>query len=281
MVQLSFKTKILMLELIPLVLVSIAVTMLAIYQATQLGQRNLKLFKEKIYDSRRAELKNYVELALTSVDHLYQGEARFDPKSQELAKTIFRNLRYGSDGYIFVYDYEGTNLVLPTKPHVEGKNLWNLQDKNGVFVIRGLVEGAKIGGGYTDYVWHQPSKGTETDKISFTDGLQEWQWMVGTGLYVDDLEDWITGVQKEISKNITHTLSLIGITALVCTSVVAFLGARFTASQGKLADQKLQTLSVKAVASQEEERSRVARELQRSINQMLSLCTRKNRKLAQ
>lgn len=269
MVQLSFKSKILMLELIPLVLVSIAVTMLAIYQATQLGQSNLKLFKEKIYDSRRAELKNYVELALTSVDHLYQGGARFDPKSQEMAKTIFRNLRYGSDGYIFVYDYEGTNLVLPTKPHVEGKNLWNMQDKNGVFVIRGLVEGAKLGGGYTDYVWHQPSKGTETDKISFTDGLQEWQWMVGTGLYVDDLEDWITGAQKEISKNITHTLSLIGITALVCTSIVAFLGARFTASQGKLADQKLQTLSVKAVASQEEERSRVARELQRSINQSL------------
>lgn len=269
MVQLSFKTKILMLELIPLVLVSIAVTTLAIFQATELGANNLRLFKEKIYDSRRAELKNYVELALTAVDHVYKGDAKFKPESQETAKTIFRNLRYGSDGYIFVYDYEGTNLVLPTKPHVEGKNLWDMQDKNGVYVIQGLIEGAKIGGGFTDYVWHQPSKGTETDKISFTNGLQEWQWMVGTGLYVDDLEDWIAGVQNEISKNITRTLSLIGFTALMCTAVVAVLGARFTVSQGKLADEKLQTLSVKAVASQEEERSRVARELQKGINQTL------------
>lgn len=93
--------------------------------------------------------------------------------------------------------------------------------------------------------------------------------MVGTGLYVDDLDDAISGVQSEVDSNINRTWQLIAGLALSCTIIVGFIGARFTASQGQLADEQLQTLSVEVVAGQEEERSRVARELQKAINQKL------------
>lgn len=269
MKTLSFKAKILLLVLIPLILVSTALTVLAIYQATELGERNLTAFSDKIYDLRRNELKNYTEMALTSVEHIYNSENKDDPKVQEAAKTILRNLAYGSDGYIFVYDYQGTNVVLPTKPHIEGKNLWDIKDKDGVFLIRELVERAQEGGGYTNYVWDKPSKGKEIDKISYSLGLEDWKWMVGTGLYVDDLDDAITGVQTQVDSNITRTWQLIAGLALSCTIIVGLIGARFTASQGQLADEQLQTMSLKVVSGQEEERSRVARELQKAINQKL------------
>ncbi len=270
MKNLSFKAKILLLVLIPLVLVSTALTALAIFQAKELGDNNLKTFAEKIYDLRRNELKNYTEMALTSVKHIYNNETeKRSPEAQESAKTILRNLAYGSDGYIFVYDYDGTNVVLPTKPEIEGKNLWNIQDKNGVRLIQELVNDAQRGGGYTDYVWDKPSKGEDVDKISYSLGLNDWRWMVGTGLYVDDLDDAIAGVQSEVDSNISKTWKLVASLALACTIIVGFIGARLTISEGKLADEQLQLLSHKAVEGQEEERMRVARDLQKGINQSL------------
>lgn len=269
MKTLSFKAKILLLVLIPLVLVSVALTILAIYQADVLGKSNVTTFSEKIYELRRNELKNYTEMARSSVKHIYEGPNKDSAASQEQAKTILRNLAYGSDGYIFVYDYDGTNLVLQPKPHIEGRNLWDIKDKNGVYLIKELVKDAQQGGGYTEYVWDKPSKGREVDKISYSLGLEQWQWMMGTGLYVDDLEDAINGVQNEVSNSLTRTWQLIAGLALVCTIVVGLIGTRFTMSQGKLADEQLQTLSVKVVASQEQERARVARELQQALNKKL------------
>ncbi|MGH1486418.1 MAG: cache domain-containing protein [Cellvibrionaceae bacterium] len=269
MKNLSFKAKILLLVLIPLVLVSCVLTILAIFQAKELGNNNLSSFSEKIYDLRRNELKNYTEMALSSVDHIYNSTDKNSPEAQEAAKTILRNLAYGSDGYIFVYDYKGTNVVLPTKPHIEGKNLWDIQDKNGVLLIQELVNDAKQGGGYTNYVWDKPSKGREVDKISYSLGLSDWEWMVGTGLYVDDLDDAIAGVQSEVDSNIARTWKLIAGLALSCTIIVGLIGARFTMSEGKLADEQLRLLSRKAVEGQEEERIRVARDLQKGINKAL------------
>jgi two-component system NarL family sensor kinase len=269
MKNLNFKTKILLLVLTPLILVSIALTILAIYQANALGEQNIQSFSQKIYDLRRNELKNYTEMALSSVKHIYNSKDKNSPQAQEQAKNILRDLAYGSDGYIFVYDYDGTNLVLPTKPQIEGKNLWDIKDKNGVFLIKELVANAKIGGGYTNYVWDKPSKGRDIDKISYAMGLDDWSWMLGTGLYVDDLNDAIAGVQDEVNNNLSRTWQFIAGLALSCTIIVGLIGTRFTLSQGKLADEQLQKLSIKVVAGQDDERARVARELQQTLNHKL------------
>jgi two-component system NarL family sensor kinase len=269
MQTLSFKAKILLLVLIPLILVSIALTILAIYQANALGEKNLASFSEKIYELRRNELKNYTEMARSSIKHIYDRPNNNTPELQEQAKTILRNLSYGSDGYIFVYDYDGTNLVLPPKPSVEGKNLWNIKDKNGVYLIKELIADAQQDGGYTEYVWDKPSKGKEIDKISYSLGLEDWKWMYGTGLYVDDLDDAIFGVQSEVTKNLTRTWQFTAALALGCTILVGLIGIRFTMSQGQLADEQLRTLSVKVVAGQEQERNRVARELNQTLNKKL------------
>ena len=93
--------------------------------------------------------------------------------------------------------------------------------------------------------------------------------MIGTGLYIDDLEEAVGRVESEVSNNIDNTLKLIISLALACTIIVGLIGTRFTMSEGKLADERLQQLSHKAVAGQEEERSRVARDLQTDINKAL------------
>lgn len=269
MKSLNFKTKILILVIAPLIIVSGLLTLLTFNQATELGEKNVESFSKTIFDLRRKELKSYTELALSAVEHIRENETLDEMESQEQAKDIYRDLAFGEDGYFFVYDYNGVNLAHPKKPQLEGRNLWELADSNGVFLIQSLIGSARNNGGYTDYLWDKPSKGIEVGKIGYSLGYEDWQWMIGTGLYIDDLEEAVAGIEKEVDENIASTLQMIAAFALVFTVLIGFIVARVTMSEGKLADERLQQLSRKAVVGQEEERSRVARDLQKGINQAL------------
>ncbi len=268
----KFKTKILLLVLVPLIFSSLAITAISIYQAKILGDQNVESFSKKFFSLRKNELKNYTELALSSIQHIHKRNVdEVDSNDQEDAKEILRNLRFGSDGYFFVYDYTGTNVVHPKKPQLQGKNLWDIQDSNGVYLIRSLVNNAKRTiGGYTEYVWDKPSKKREIDKIGYSMGLQNWEWMIGTGLYTDDIDDAVSNIKEEVSNSIYDTLLLILGLSVSLTLIAGFIGARYTLSEGQLADNKLKQLSRRVVKSQEEERARVSLNLQKDIHSELT-----------
>lgn len=269
MKSLSFKNKILLLVIIPIVLLSFFLTLIAIYQARELGRQNIDNFSETIYELRHDELRNYTELAIKAVEELYEDAGANEFETQQAARNILRDLEFGDDGYFFVYDYQGLNLVHPQLPDLEGQNLWSIQDSNGVLLIQELVQNARRGGGYTYYVWDKPSAGRDVDKIGYSLGLDRWKWMVGTGLYVDDLENAIANVQEEVDQNLMRTWLFTGLMAAASALLVGLIGIRFTMSEGKLADDRLKELSRKNVEAQEAERARVARQLQSGINKAL------------
>ncbi|MGH1487547.1 MAG: cache domain-containing protein [Cellvibrionaceae bacterium] len=267
--QLSFKSKILLLTLLPLIVVSVLIISLAAYQAKQLGDKNVSNFSEKIYELRKIELKNYTNIAKTAVKHLDKVDNKDSLLLQEEIKEIIRNMSYGKDGYFFAYD-KYTTLAHPKVRKLEGNDQRDMTDPNGVKIIEQLYARARQGGGYTSYVWLKPSREREVEKIGFSDKLDGLDWWIGTGLYVDDLEDAVINIQTSVDENIQTTLQLIISLAVGAVIVVGFIGARLTLSEGKLADEKLQQLSRKAVGVQEDERRRVALDLQKNISQALT-----------
>jgi two-component system NarL family sensor kinase len=273
---LSFKVKILLLTLVPLLLLGLATTLLGLYQTSQLGNNNLSSFSEKIYDLRRAELKNYTEIAHTAVEKFVNSN---DPDASDKAKDILRTIRFGDDGYMFVYDYQGVNLMHPIKPQLEGRNLWQLEDENGVKLIQKLVANAQVGGGFTDYLWDKPSKGENIDKIGYSMAVDKWDWMLGTGLYVDDLDEAIATVRSKVNQQVFSAGMIMATLAFSITGIFAFIGFRFTAHESDMADTKLRAMAFKASSSKETERSRVARELQKSVNSHLVLAKQRARDL--
>ena len=76
----------------------------------------------------------YLQIAQTSIADLYALPD--SPENREQVKKVLRQLRYGTDGYFFVYDYQVVNLVLGPKPEIEGKNLFNAKDAGGKFLSR-------------------------------------------------------------------------------------------------------------------------------------------------
>ena len=105
--------------------------------------------------AKKSELLNYLRLAQTSIRHIYEGATPDDLVAKRRVKEVLNALTYGPDGYFFVYDYEGNNLVHPKQPHRVGNNWLDLKDPFGNFVIQNLIKRAKEGGGYHRYYWEK------------------------------------------------------------------------------------------------------------------------------
>ena len=261
--------KLILLAIVPLVIACACIALIANRQAEKLAKLDAALFEREILASKQLEIENYISLALTSIDHIYADASPDDESAKTAVKQILNALTYGQDGYFFVYDSKGVNLVHPRLHHIVGTSLWDMTDPNGDFVIRNLIAKAQAGGGFHRYQWNQPSTDMITDKISYAVYLDKWDWMFGTGIYLDDVARKIAEIEAELDRNTRQTVLLIVIVTLLAILVVTSGGLLLNLSERRIADSRLRLLTRRIVEIQEDERQRVARELHDGISQLL------------
>ncbi|HZX33174.1 MAG TPA: cache domain-containing protein [Rhodocyclaceae bacterium] len=264
----QLKHKIVLLAVLPLMLAIAAIAFLGVLQARELAQAEAANLEEAMLAAKRQELRNYISLALTSIDHLY-ASGRDDEATKAEAKRILEEMSFGDDGYFFVYDFSGRNLMHPRLRDLVGKNLWEMRDANGVPVIQRLVERARSGGGFVRYLWNKPSTGEATEKLAYAVELKRWQWMIGTGIYLDDVAAGSRKLRDEISLRIQRAMLALAILAAFASLAVFAGGMILNVSEHRLADRRLKALAQRIVSSQEEERGRVSRELHDGLSQVL------------
>ncbi|MBM9513818.1 cache domain-containing protein [Desulfogranum marinum] len=114
-------------------------------------------------------------------------------------------VRYGEEGYIFVYDYEGTTLA-HYKPENIGVNRWTFMDSNGTAVLQEFIRMARNeGSGFLEYVGTiRPSTGLPAPKVGYSRGVDGWQWMVGSGLYVDAINQTLALKRRALIEKIQN-----------------------------------------------------------------------------
>ncbi len=105
-----------------------------------------------------------------------------------MARNVLRAIRYGDNDYIFAYDSHGTCLVLGPKPDHEGKNYINAVDANGVHYQQDIIHTALRGGGVVRYSFPKPGTDVALPKVSTVLYYQPWDFIIGTGIYVDQIE---------------------------------------------------------------------------------------------
>jgi signal transduction histidine kinase len=144
---------------------------------------------------------------------------------EELKKEILARIsrvKYGKDGYIFVVNEEGIYLNHIEKQHV-GKNRLNLTDSNGFLITQEIIKAAQRGEDYLSYIGAiKPSTGLPAKKTSFIKGFEDWHWAIGSGAYLDDIENVV--LSKKIALNKKNQVKLIKTLALgATTSLILFL----------------------------------------------------------
>ena len=262
------KAKLLVVAAVPLLLSLVLIAGAVLLQQRELARREHVLVEGGYVNARRAELRNDVQLAMSMVRPLVDS-TRDPAAGQAQAMQLLRSLDYGDDGYFFVYDMHGKVLMHPRQPELVGKDLWDMHDPLGRATIQELIARARAGGGYVDYMWRRPSTGQVAPKLGYVVEIPRWDWMVGTGLYRDDIDAAIAQLDTQASANIRATLLWIAAIAGGALALISVSGLWLNLSEHRVADAKLQLLARQVVRFQEDERAHLARELHDGATQTM------------
>lgn len=269
----KLRLKILLVAILPLIAALCLIAWAVVQQEKELLQRERAAVHSAYMEARRDELRHYVELAVSNIRPLYEQSQGLDEPARAAAAAQalqqLARLDYGADGYFFVYDLQGRVLMHSRQPELLGQNLWEMRDPSGEPTIQRLIGRAMAGGGYVEYPWRKPSSDQVAPKLGYVVALQGWNWMIGTGLYLDGIQATLDHLEQEAQRNIARTLWWIAGIALAAVLLISISGLALNLSEQRIAEHKLRTLAHQVVHSQEQERAHLARELHDGISQNL------------
>ena len=189
-----------------------------IFFAIQNGNKVRDLGLKEVTAVMLADQKSKIQVAshtaALTVGHAIAEISDKDEKIEVIRKLI-DDIRFEDDksGYFFVYD--GTvNVALPPKKSIQGKDLRDTKDANGVYLVRELSELAHKGGGFTEWIWPKPGA-DDTPKLGYAEMIPGTDMWIGTGVYLDNIEAYKQrmdeNIQTQVSKNLTTMLISAGI----------------------------------------------------------------------
>ena len=157
--------------------------------------------------------------------HWYLGTGEylndFEEEVRDDVLDRLARIRFGKEGYIFVNDYDGNQIITDGKRVKNPKNLWSLTDPNGVKVIqeeRRAVENPD--GDFIYYTWKKLTEASPAPKVSFIKGIPEWRWMLGAGVYLDEVEAVVAQKKIELQDNVRKQIIKI---LIILISLVFFV----------------------------------------------------------
>ncbi|RLB17116.1 MAG: hypothetical protein DRG63_04230 [Deltaproteobacteria bacterium] len=178
-------------------------------------------FKNSIMGAKRHTIKEMVELVCNGLS-VYERQVREGgvslEEAQRKARERIRSLRYGPEmkDYFWINDIHGKMIMHPYRKDLEGKNVIDLQDENGKYLIREFLKVVKEKGqGYVDYMWQwKDDPNRIVPKVSFVKGFKPWGWIVGTGIYIEDAKAEIGAMSRKLLYISLGILGLVGLLML-------------------------------------------------------------------
>ena len=177
-------------------ILSISVVTIILIFAISMGVL-IPFIEKKMMGEKQASLNNIADIAEALVkeydDRAKKGELTAE-EAQARAKERIRHLRYSDGEYLFIVNQDVITVMHPIKPELEGKSGADTKDPNGKALFVEMVKLAKDKGeGVVDYMWPKPGQSAPAPKLSYVKMFKPWGWVIGTGIYVDD-------VAKELNK---------------------------------------------------------------------------------
>ena len=180
----------------------------------------LQIYQQGLMGEKSRQTQAQVETAYSLVAGL---EARVrkgeldEASAKAEALALIKGLRYGNDDYFWINDSHPTMVMHPMKPELDGKDLSGVEDKQGLRLFVAFADLARAqGAGEVAYYWPKPGVDEPVRKISYIKRFAPWDWIIGTGVYVDDVEAQY--------REVLHTLLGIGLVlALLLFAVVGLI----------------------------------------------------------
>ncbi|HOX51815.1 MAG TPA: methyl-accepting chemotaxis protein [Fibrobacteria bacterium] len=215
----SIRSKMLLTLVLSVLTVIVASSVLVSIRLMALGGRQVEQFRRDAMERQVAAIREQVETALSILKPY--ADSVDTPERRARAKDVIGRIRFGTSGYMFVYDYEGYCQVLTTKPAWMGTHRIDEKDKLGRPYLKQLIEAAKRGGDTVRYSFDKPGTSAVADKIAYARGFETWKWMLGTGVYIDDIDSMVAMRDREVRASTRGViLGIVGMSVLVLVLVL-------------------------------------------------------------
>ncbi len=262
-------------------------TALIVFEEFQEFQKEIVRLKKEYIEQQKKLIKKETLRALKFIDYKH-SKNRNKPLSevkQEIVDAIeyMRNERDGT-GYIFIYTFEGINVADPILKQNKGKNLIDFEDPNGKKVIKELIEvSRKPEGGYVEYVWNKPIANVLAPKISYAKSYEPFGWMVGTGVYLDEIEKFIKNKEQaykdKMIKYIINIITLSFILLLITITTMRYFSTLIEKSLIKIRDRFNEAANKNIYIYTEDILFEEFKEIAKYANKMIKIIKDRTRKL--
>lgn len=222
--NLSIRNRLYILSIVPLLIIAISLMWFTSVKTTDSSQAQIELTRSNMMEMKRNELRNYLQMARSSLEPLLQAG-----KSLEEAMPTIKALKYGESGYIFGYDSKGVRVVLGQSDNGIGENFLNLQDVQGNYLVKDLIKNAKTGD-FTTYYFPKPGQTEALPKLSYSIFIPEWDLMIGSGFYTDDIDAVIAKMEMDSQQAVKEGITAIAIFCIALVIGVAIFAIFITRS---------------------------------------------------
>ena len=218
------------------VITAISIAGFNIYSTISTNASQTEAYQSRLKEDIMTELKNETQEAMSICQVMYDrylaGEMTME-EAQKEAADIIRELKYNDgSGYFWVDTSKGVNVVLLGRD-TEGQSRWDSVDPNGTYFIQEMIKnGMQDGGGYTNLMFAKPNETEPLPKINYTAYFEPFDWVMGTGVWVDYI-DTLTATYNEhasaaLSKTITSCIVVTIILLIIGIAIAVYMGKRIT-----------------------------------------------------
>ena len=151
----------------------------------------LNNYRQTMLDDRYTKTRHVVETATSTVEFfhtLYRTGELSEAEAKQRALSALKSMRHEENDYFWINDMGPTMVMHPFKPELDGQDLSAFKDPNGKHLFVEMADVVrKQGAGFVDYLWPKPGFNEPVPKISYVKGFAPWGWVIGSGIYLDDV----------------------------------------------------------------------------------------------
>lgn len=213
---------------------SIGLEIFSIVNTLRNNEEQTEAFSNRLLADIQDELKHETEIAVSVIEEVHQkqesGELTEKEAMKEAADRV-RDLRYNDGaGYFWVDTYEGINVVLLGRD-TEGESRWDATDPNGTKFIQEMIKnGKQPGGGFTYLMFAKPDETEPLPKMNYTMAYEPYQWVLGTGVWIDHLDaleaEYMSHASAAVRTTIIQSLIFLIILIILLVIFALYVGNR-------------------------------------------------------
>ncbi len=180
-------------------------------------------FSTSLQQEKKDQSKQLSEVGIGVIRYFHRLELAGELSSADakrLASNTLRSATYGDNGYFWINSGEGILLMQPYTPDRVGINQIKWTDNHNIYIFKDFINKAKAGGGWVEYHWPKPSTKEQFSKISYVAYFPPWDWVLGTGLYLDD-------TKKNVLKSVLQASGILIVCFIIFVTLAIFLANYF------------------------------------------------------